>query len=165
MTTLADATPSWRFVLTHPAHFLAFGFGAGLARRAPGTFGTLVAFPIFWLLNPRLVPMAFLALIAVLFALGIWVCGKTSEDLGVEDHSGIVWDEITAFLLVLSFTPASLLWQAFAFVLFRAFDILKPPPIDYFDKTVKGGMGVMLDDLIAAFYTLLCFAFWRILIE
>ncbi|HYA20922.1 MAG TPA: phosphatidylglycerophosphatase A [Burkholderiales bacterium] len=165
MTTLADATPSWRFVLTHPAHFLAFGFGAGLARRAPGTFGTLVAFPLFWLLNPRLAPMLFLALIAVLFALGIWVCGKTGKDLGVHDHSGIVWDEITAFLLVLSFTPASLLWQAFAFVLFRAFDILKPPPIDYLDKTVHGGIGVMLDDLLAAFYTLLCLAFLRTMIE
>jgi len=165
MTTLADATPSWRFVLTHPAHFLAFGFGAGLARRAPGTFGTLVAFPLFWLLNPRFAPMVFLALIAVLFALGIWVCGKTGKDLGVHDHSGIVWDEITAFLLVLSFTPASLLWQAFAFVLFRAFDILKPPPIDYLDKTVHGGIGVMLDDLLAAFYTLLCLAFLRTMIE
>ena len=109
--------------------------------------------------------MVFLAMIAVLFALGIWVCGKTSEDLGVHDHSGIVWDEITAFLLVLTFTPAALLWQAFAFVLFRAFDILKPPPIDYIDKTVHGGMGVMLDDLIAAFYALLCLAFWKTLIE
>jgi len=109
--------------------------------------------------------MVFLALIAVLFALGIWVCGKTGKDLGVHDHSGIVWDEITAFLLVLSFTPASLLWQAFAFVLFRAFDILKPPPIDYLDKTVHGGIGVMLDDLLAAFYTLLCLAFLRTMIE
>ena len=110
-------------------------------------------------------PPVFLALIAGLFVLGVWVCRKTGEDLGVHDHSGIVWDEIVAFLLVLAFTPDTLLWQAFAFLLFRAFDVLKPPPIGYFDKTVHGGFGVMLDDLIAAFYTLLCLAFWKTLIE
>ncbi|HUL40336.1 MAG TPA: phosphatidylglycerophosphatase A [Burkholderiales bacterium] len=165
MIILAETNPSWRFVFTRPAHFLAFGFGAGLIRGAPGTAGTLVAFPLFWLLNPRLAPMLFLALIAVLFVLGIWICGKTGEDLGVDDHSGIVWDEIVAFLLVLDFAPTTLLWQALAFILFRAFDVLKPPPIDYFDKTVHGGFGVMLDDLMAAFYTLLCLAFWKTLIE
>ena len=165
MIILAETNPSWRFVFTRPAHFLAFGFGAGLIRGAPGTAGTLVAFPLFWLLNPRLAPMLFLALIAVLFVLGIWICGKTGEDLVVDDHSGIVWDEIVAFLLVLDFAPTTLLWQALAFILFRAFDVLKPPPIDYFDKTVHGGFGVMLDDLMAAFYTLLCLAFWKTLIE
>ena len=165
MTTLAEAHPSLRFVLTHPLHFLAFGFGAGLARGAPGTAGTLVAFPLFWFLNPHLMPLVFLALVAGLFVLGIWICGKTGKDLGVHDHGGIVWDEIVAFLLVLNFTPPTLLWQAFAFLLFRIFDVLKPPPINYFDQTVHGGFGVMLDDLIAAFYTLLFMAFWKTLID
>ncbi|MFI4922544.1 MAG: phosphatidylglycerophosphatase A [Burkholderiales bacterium] len=165
MIILAETLPSWRFILRNPVHFLAFGFGAGLFPRAPGTAGTLVAFPLFWLLNPRLMPPVFLALIAGLFVIGVWVCGKTGEDLGVHDHSGIVWDEIVAFLLVLVFTPDTLLWQAFAFLLFRTFDILKPPPIGHLDKTVHGGFGVMLDDLIAAFYTLLCLAFWKTLIE
>ena len=165
MTTLAEAHPSLRFVLTLPLHFLAFGFGAGLARGAPGTAGTLVAFPLFWFLNPQLMPLVFLALVAGLFVLGIWICGKTGKDLGVHDHGGIVWDEIVAFLLVLNFTPPTLLWQAFAFLLFRIFDVLKPPPINYFDQTVHGGFGVMLDDLIAAFYTLLFMAFWKTLID
>ena len=165
MIILAETLSSWRFILRNPVHFLAFGFGAGLFPGAPGTAGTLVAFPLFWLLSPRLMPQVFLALIAVLFVLGIWVCGKTGKDLGVHDHSGIVWDEIVAFLLVLAFTPDTLLWQVFAFLLFRVFDVLKPPPIGYFDKTVHGGFGVMLDDLIAAFYTLLCLAFWKTLID
>ncbi|HSS46310.1 MAG TPA: phosphatidylglycerophosphatase A [Burkholderiales bacterium] len=165
MTILAEAHPSWRFVLTHPAHFLAFGFGAGLMRAAPGTAGTLVAFPLFWFLNPRLMPLEFLALVAGLFILGWWICGKTGKDLGVHDYGGIVWDEIVAFLLVLYFTPDTLLWQAFAFLLFRIFDVLKPPPIGYFDQTVHGGFGVMLDDLIAASYTLLCLAFWKTLVD
>lgn len=165
MTILAEATPNWRFVLTHPVHFLAFGFGAGLMRGAPGTAGTLVAFPLFWFLNPRLMPLEFLALVVGLFILGWWICGKTGEDLGVHDHGGIVWDEIVAFLLVLYFTPDTLLWQAFAFLLFRIFDVLKPPPIGYFDQTMRGGFGVMLDDLIAACYTLLCLAFWKTLVS
>jgi len=108
-------------------------------------------------------PAEFLLMTATLFVLGIWICGKTGKALGVHDHSGIVWDELVAFLLVLHFTPNTLLWQAFAFLLFRTFDVLKPPPIGYYDKTVRGGFGVMLDDLIAAFYTLLCLALWNIL--
>lgn len=162
---LAEAQPSWRFVLTNPVHFLALGLGAGLVRGAPGTAGTLVAFPLFWFLNTRLQPLEFLVLIAGLFVLGIWICGKTSTDLGVHDHGSIVWDEIVAFLLVLCFTPDTVLWQTLAFLLFRIFDVLKPPPIHYFDQNVHGGYGVMLDDLIAAFYTLLVLAFWKTLIE
>jgi phosphatidylglycerophosphatase A len=144
-------------------HFLAFGFGAGLFPGAPGTAGTVMAFPLFWYLSPRLMPAEFLLMTATLFVLGIWICGKTGKALGVHDHSGIVWDELVAFLLVLHFTPNTLLWQAFAFLLFRTFDVLKPPPIGYYDKTVRGGFGVMLDDLIAAFYTLLCLALWNTL--
>jgi len=155
-------TPSWRFVLRHPAHVLAFGFGAGLAPAAPGTVATLLAFPLFWLLQPLLPPAGFLLLLAALFAAGIWACDKTGRALGVADHGGMVWDEVVAFMLVLFFTPDSWYWQAFAFLLFRLFDIFKPQPIRYYDRTFKSGFGVMLDDLVAAFYTLLVMALWRI---
>ena len=164
MIILAETLPSWRFILRNPVHFLAFGCGAGLFPGAPGTAGTVLAFPLFWYLSPLLAPVEYLLLIAALFVLGIWICGKTGKDLGVHDHNGIVWDELVAFLLVLHFTPNTLLWQAFAFLLFRTFDVLKPPPIGYYDKTVHGGFGVMLDDLIAACYTLLCLAFWKTLV-
>ena len=148
-------------MLRHPAHFLAFGFGAGLVPVAPGTAGTLLAFPLFWWLAPRLAAGEFLALLAVMFVAGIWVCGKTGRALGVADHGGMVWDEVVAFLLVLYFTPDSFYWQAWAFLLFRVFDILKPQPIRYYDRTFKNGFGVMLDDLVAAFYVLLLLALWR----
>lgn len=144
----------WR----HPAHWLAFGGGIGLLPVAPGTAGTLLALPLFWLLAPRLAAFELLALIAAMFAAGIWACGRTGRALGVADHGGMVWDEIVAFMLVLFFTPDNLYWQAFAFLLFRLFDILKPPPIAYYDRTFKSGFGVMLDDLIAAFYTLVLLA-------
>lgn len=150
--------PSWQFVLRHPAHLLAFGFGAGLAPAAPGTAGTLLAFPLFWLLQPRLAAIEFLLLLAILFVAGVWACDKTGRDLGVSDHGGMVWDEVVAFLLVLFLTPHSLYWQASAFLLFRLFDILKPPPIRHLDRTLKGGFGVMFDDIVAAFYTLLVLA-------
>lgn len=148
-------------MLRHPAHLLAFGFGAGLVPGAPGTAGTLLAFPLFWLLQPRFSKIEFLALLAAMFVAGIWACGKTGRALGVADHGGMVWDEVVAFLLVLFFTPDTLYWQACAFLLFRLFDILKPQPIRYYDRTFKSGFGVMLDDLIAAFYTLLVLALWR----
>jgi len=147
-------------VLRDPAHLLAFGFGAGLVPGAPGTAGTLLAFPLYWLLQPRLSKIEFLVLLAVMFVAGIWACGKTGRALGMADHGGMVWDEVVAFLLVLFFTPDTLYWQAWAFLLFRLFDILKPQPIRYYDRTFKSGFGVMLDDLIAAFYTLLVLALW-----
>jgi phosphatidylglycerophosphatase A len=137
---------------------LALGFGSGLAPFAPGTFGTLLAFPLFWLMNARLTPLAFLAVAAVMYVAGIWICAQTGRDLGVEDHKAIVWDEITAFVIVLFFTPPSLLWQAGAFILFRLFDALKPGPIGYIEAKFRGGFGVMIDDLAAAFFTLLCLA-------
>jgi len=162
---LAETSPSWRFVLRHPAHLLAFGFGAGLVPGAPGTAGTLLALPLFWLAQPRLAAVEFLLLLAIMFVAGVWACEKTGRALGMPDHGGMVWDEIVAFLLVLFFTPDSMYWQAFAFLLFRLFDILKPPPIRYFDQTLKGGFGVMFDDIIAAFYTLLVLAVAKALLE
>jgi phosphatidylglycerophosphatase A len=148
----------FRFVASHPAHFIAFGFGSGLAPFAPGTAGTLLALPLYWLIKPYYSDFEFLVLIAVSFVLGIWACGRTGRDLGVADHGGMVWDEIVAFWLVLLLLPNELLWQGIGFVLFRIFDIMKPPPIDYFDAKLKGGFGVMFDDAVAAFYALLLFA-------
>lgn len=150
--------PSWRFLFSHPAHFVSFGFGSGLARKAPGTFGTLVAFPLYWLIAPSLPDWEFLLLLLLAFLWGVWACDFTGKILGVADYGGIVWDEIVAFVLVLFFTPAGWHWSLLAFVLFRLFDIFKPPPIRYFDSTWHGGLGVMFDDLVAAGYTLLCLA-------
>jgi phosphatidylglycerophosphatase A len=151
-------------MLRHPAHVIALGGGAGLVPVAPGTAGTLIAFPLYWWLAPLFAGWQLLTLIALGFALGAWACGRTGRALGVADHGAMVWDEIIAFMLVLVFTPAGYLWQAFAFVLFRLFDILKPPPIRYFDRQWKNGFGVMFDDLLAAGYTLLVLAVARILI-
>ena len=157
--------PSWRFLLRRPAHFIAFGFGAGLIRVAPGTWGTLLALPLYWLLIPEVGAIEYLLMIVVLFALGVWACDVTGRALGVMDHGGMVWDETVAFLLVLFFVPAGLQWQALAFLAFRLFDILKPPPIRYYDQALKGGFGVMLDDLIAAAYTLLVLAIAKTIID
>lgn len=153
--------PDKAFVRRHPAHFIAFGGGAGLSPVAPGTAGTLAAFPLFWVLDYFLDPVEFLQLITALFILGVWACHVTGKALGDHDHGGMVWDEVVAFLLVLVFTPNNLIWQAFAFLLFRLFDIIKPPPIRYYDNTLRGGFGVMFDDLLAAFFTLLCLAAWK----
>ena len=157
--------PSWRFLLRHPAHFIAFGGGAGLAPRAPGTAGTLLALPLYWLLAPRLAASELLVLVGALFALGVWACDVAGRALGAADHGGMVWDEVVAFLLVLIFIPQTLLWQAAAFLLFRVFDIVKPPPIRYYERTFKSGFGVMLDDVVAAFYTLMVFAVAKTIIE
>jgi phosphatidylglycerophosphatase A len=157
--------PSWRFLRRHPAHFIAFGGGVGLAPVAPGTFGTLLALPLHSLIAPRLAPYEYLLVIAALFALGVWACEVTGRAIGVADHGGMVWDEVVAFMLVLFFVPATLLWQAAAFLLFRVFDILKPPPIRYYERTFKNGFGVMLDDVVAAFYTLAVFAIAKALLD
>ncbi len=158
-----SVSPTWRFVLSHPAHFLSFGFGSGLSPVAPGTMGTLVAFPLYAYLKSWFgqSDLFFLIFIAQLFLLGIWLCGKTGRAIGEDDHSGIVFDEIVAFLLVLFFTPEGFFWQAGAFLLFRFFDVLKPPPIAYYDRMLHGGFGVMFDDLLAAFYALICLALFR----
>lgn len=147
-----------RFMLRHPAHVIALGAGAGLVPGAPGTAGTLLAFPLYWALAQYCAAPTLLVLLALGFALGTWACARTGRALGASDPGAIVWDEIVAFMLVLVFTPAGYLWQAAAFLLFRLFDILKPPPIRYFDRKLKNGFGVMFDDLLAAAYTLLVLA-------
>ena len=156
--TTTSRDPDARFLVSHPAHFIAFGGGVGLAPVAPGTFGTFLALPLYGLIAPRLGPHEYLLALAALFGLGIWACDVTGRAIGVADHGGMVWDEIVAFMLVLFFVPATLLWQGAAFLLFRLFDILKPPPIRYYERAFKNGFGVMLDDLVAAFYALVVFA-------
>ena len=155
---MTAASPTLRFLLRRPAHFIALGFGSGLAPFAPGTFGTLVAIPIAALLRAYASDVGFVAAIVLLFALGTWAADVTGRDLGVPDHGGIVVDEIVAFLIVLYFVGGDPLRQAFAFLLFRVFDIAKPPPIRQVDAALKNGVGVMVDDLLAAAYTLFVFA-------
>ena len=151
--------------MRHPAHFIALSGGLGLIPFAPGTFGTLLALPIFWLLGPNLAPALYLTGLAAFFMLGIWACNVTERNLGSADHGSMVWDETVAFLLVLFFTPVGGYWQAFAFLLFRLFDIAKPPPIRYYERIFKGGFGVMIDDIGAAFYTLLVLAVARTILN
>lgn len=160
----AAREPNLRFVYAHPAHCVAFGGGVGLAPFAPGTFGTLLAFPLYALLAGYTEEWVQVFDFIVFFVLGVWACGATGRALGVADHGGMVWDETVAFLLVLFFTPAGWAWQLAAFLLFRFFDIVKPPPIRYYDRTFKNGFGVMFDDLLAAGYTLLALAAARALL-
>jgi len=162
MTTSRESfylKPDWRLLFSHPAHFFSLGFGSGLMPKGPGTAGTLVAFPLYWLLAPLMNDYLFLLFLVLAFIVGISICDKNGRALGVEDHGGIVWDEIVAFMLVLFFTPEGIYWQVLAFVLFRFFDIVKPQPIKYFDQNMHGGLGVMFDDLLAAGYALFCLAF------
>lgn len=158
MTEKVKRQPSLKFLLAHPAHFLALGCGSGLAPWAPGTFGTLFAWLSFILLRPHFSDFGFLGLCTVAYALGIWIIDITGKAIGDPDHGSIVWDEIVPFWLVLLMTPESWLWQITAFALFRLFDITKPQPARYFDVHVKNGFGVMADDLVAAGYTLVCLA-------
>ena len=143
------------------AHFIAMGAGVGLIRYMPGTAGTLAAIPFYRFLDAIIEPVSLLLIIDVFFIMGIWACAVTGRALNSPDHSGRVWDEIVAFMLVLFFTPGHWAWQLAAFFLFRFFDIVKPAPLGYLDAKLKGGLGVMLDDLVAAFYTLLCLAGWK----
>lgn len=158
---MPDATPSLRFLVSHPAHFVALGFGSGLAPVAPGTFGTLVAIPLAIALRDRFDDLGYVLAVGVLFVVGVVVSQMTSRDLGVADHGSIVWDEVVAFLAVLFFVGDDWRWIAVAFVLFRFFDIVKPPPIRAVDARLKNGLGVMADDLLAAGYTLLVLAVLR----
>ena len=148
--------PSLRFLLSHPVHLIAFGFGSGLSRFGPGTLGTLVAIPIFAITYPRLSDGWYALLLVAAFLGGIWTCERTSRALGVHDHGGIVVDEIVAFMIVLVMIPHTLGWQVSGFLLFRLFDIWKPFPITWCDGHLKGGFGVMFDDILAAGYSLLC---------
>ncbi|MFW5431423.1 MAG: phosphatidylglycerophosphatase A [Methylophilaceae bacterium] len=146
--------PDVKFLIAHPAHFLALGFGSGLAPKAPGTFGTIVALPLYWLIADYSLHSQ-LAIIAMMFIIGIYFCEVAGKNLGVSDHGSIVWDEIAAMMLVLTITPTQWVWWLVAFLLFRLFDIWKPFPIRQCDAKLKGGFGVMFDDLLAAVYAVI----------
>lgn len=148
-------SPDRGFLFAHPAHFIALGFGAGLVRKAPGTFGTLVAVPIHFLIA-GLPVVAYWGLLLLGGLVGIWACGRTGSALGVPDHSSMVWDEILAFLCVLHFAPQTWTGFALAFALFRLFDAWKPFPIGWLEARIEGGLGVMLDDVLAAGYAIVC---------
>jgi phosphatidylglycerophosphatase A len=136
-------------LLRDPVHFFALGFGAGLVPRAPGTAGTLVAVLLDPLLRPLGVELRIL-LVALMFALGVWLCGESARRLGTHDHPAIVWDEIVGYLALMLVLPAGWAWALAGFVVFRFFDILKPWPIRQLDHGVGGGLGIMLDDMMAA---------------
>ena len=143
-----DNKLSVKYILKDPVLFLAFGFGSGLAKKAPGTFGTLAAIPIYWLLVHTNAAIYSVATLLICFS-GIWICGKAAEKLGVHDHPGIVWDEIAGLLVTLWWTEFSWAMLLAGFVLFRLFDIVKPWPIKRVDQEVQGGFGIMLDDILA----------------
>jgi phosphatidylglycerophosphatase A len=132
-----------------PVYFIAFGFGTGLMPIAPGTWGTLAAIPLYLLLQESHW-LIYLAFTILAFILGVWVSDKVSKDLGVHDYKGIVWDEVVGYLLTMFMAPKGLLWMVLGFILFRIFDIWKPQPIAYVDQKTQGGLGIMLDDVLAA---------------
>lgn len=143
--------PTWRWLCQDPIRLIGFGFGTGLSPKAPGTVGTLPALLIAGLLLGLGMSKLVLGILCIiLFVLGIWICNATERALGVHDYGGIVWDEIVAMMFILACIPQGLIWWSMAFIVFRFFDAVKPPPIRWVDSKVSGGLGVMLDDLIAA---------------
>jgi phosphatidylglycerophosphatase A len=159
--------PTGRFMLSHPAHIVALGFGSGLSPKAPGTAGTLWAWLAWWVMHDWFSPAGMGLLIAAALVLGWWACTVTAEHMRVLDPGSIVWDEVVAFWIVLWLvTPAGFLAQLAAFVLFRLFDAIKPGPVAWADDLFhgfgwRGGFGILFDDLVAAFCTLLVIAAWR----
>ena len=148
-------TISKKEILCNPIFLLAFGFGSGFAPKAPGTAGTLLAVLIHLILV-NLPPWIHGTIIFAAFFIGIWICGRTAEYLGVHDHEGIVWDEFVGYWVMMFLVPSSWLWVSFGFVLFRILDIFKPWPISVVDRQVGGGLGIMLDDLLAGVMGAVC---------
>ena len=140
--------PTFTQLLRSPTLLLAFGFGSGLSPKAPGTVGTVAAIPLWWLLA-QLPLQSYLLIVALAAIVGIVICGRAAEKLGVHDHGGIVWDEFVGFWIAMAALPVTWNSLLFGFVLFRLFDILKPWPISWLDKKVSGGFGIMIDDVIA----------------
>lgn len=156
-----------QFLISHPAHLIALGFGAGLSRMAPGTVGTLWAWASFLVLQIWWSPFEMGVLIAASLLVGWWACTLTARHMGVADPGAIVWDEVVAFWLVLWLVTPTTFWgQLGAFLLFRFFDAAKPGPVAWADSLFKGfgwrgSWGILFDDLVAAFCTLLVIALWR----
>jgi phosphatidylglycerophosphatase A len=151
---------SARTVMTDPVHLLAFGFGLGLAPKAPGTVGTLLGVVFAWLVLDLSLAVQ-IAIGVAMFVAGIWICGNSARRIGQHDPGGIVWDEIAAMYLILLVVPPTITAWILAFVLFRVFDIVKPWPIRDLDHRMGGGLGIMLDDLVAALYAAILLALYR----
>ncbi len=145
--TERDGKPQWG----NPIHLLAYGLGSGAAPRAPGSVGTLAAVPLWLLIRPLPDPL-YLILVGALFLLGVWICGRTAGDLGLKDPGGIVFDEWVGLFMTLWMLPTGWGWLLAGVLLFRLFDILKPWPIGWFDRRIGGGLGIMLDDLLAGLF-------------
>lgn len=143
-----------KFKISNPVHFLALGFGSGLIKPAPGTWGTLSAVPLYYLLMQFMnsASISYFVVILLSFVVGIYLCGKTATDVGVHDHGAIVWDEIVGFLITMALVPLSWVNIVAGFVFFRIFDIIKPWPIKLLDKHVHGGFGIMIDDVLAGVF-------------
>ena len=170
----APGRPRLGFAFGHPARLIAFGFGCGLSRIAPGSVATLFAWLAFTALQPQLGDAHWAALLVAAALVGLWACTRTARELGVSDPGAIVWDEVLAFWCVLWLvTPTGFWEQLWAFVLFRIFDIAKPGPVAWADELFKArrgeaigwrqGFGILFDDLVAALCTLLVIALWRFL--
>ncbi len=144
-----------RLSLSNPIHFLALGFGSGMMAKAPGTFGTLAAIPIYLLMAPLSIEW-YLGLTLLSVILGFYICHVAAKDMGVHDHGAIVWDELAGLLITMIAAPAGWVWIVIGFTLFRFFDILKPWPIRWLDAKVKGGFGIMIDDVLAGLFSLAC---------
>lgn len=144
-----------RLSLRNPVHFLALGFGSGLAAKAPGTFGSLAAIPLCLLMAP--LPLTwYLAITAICVLAGFYICGKAAKDMGVHDHGAIVWDEVVGMMITFIAAPTGWVWVLVGFGLFRFFDILKPWPIRILDEKVHGGFGIMIDDVLAGVFAFIC---------
>ncbi|MFK8067610.1 MAG: phosphatidylglycerophosphatase A [Gammaproteobacteria bacterium] len=141
-------------LLKDPFHCLSLGFGTGLASTAPGTFGTLIGIPLFLLMKPLSIEVYCLVSL-ILFIFGIWLCERTANKLEVHDHPGIVWDEVVGYAVTMIIAPNGWMWVLIGFILFRIFDVWKPWPIRLIDQKVTGGLGIMLDDLIAGIFALI----------
>ncbi|HDZ57934.1 MAG TPA: phosphatidylglycerophosphatase A [Pseudomonas xinjiangensis] len=141
-------------VWSNPVHFLAFGFGSGAMPKAPGTFGTLAGMP-FVLLWQQLSTIGYAAVLVISGLFGIWLCHRTAADMGVHDHGGIVWDEFVGVWIALWLAPTGWAWLVAGFLVFRLIDIWKPWPISWVDRHIHGGVGIMLDDILAGVVSLL----------
>jgi phosphatidylglycerophosphatase A len=142
-------------MLGDPRHLLSLGFGSGLSPWAPGTAGTLIAIPMYWFAS-NLAISGYLTIVVLATLVGFFLCGYTALVLGVHDHPAIVWDEVVGYFITMIAAPPGWVWIVWGFVLFRLFDILKPWPIGWLDRRLKGGVGIMLDDVLAGAFALIC---------
>lgn len=145
------ATPSFWYLLRHPIQWLAFGLGSGLSPKAPGTVGTLMAIP-FYIALAHLSLLGYAIAILLAFVVGIYFCQVTAKAQNCHDHPGIVWDEFVGYWITMFAVPLGWSWIIMGFILFRIFDIVKPWPISWCDKKIHGGLGIMIDDVLAGIF-------------